>query len=35
MLADGRLTGFRGLGARVLRIDLNEIDSLMSGEAGA
>jgi excisionase family DNA binding protein len=29
MVSDGRITGFRGLGARVLRIDLNEIDRVM------
>jgi excisionase family DNA binding protein len=29
MIADGRLTGYRGLGSRVLRIDLNEIDAQM------
>jgi excisionase family DNA binding protein len=33
MLTDGRLTGFRGLGSRVLRIDLNEIDRLMGSPA--
>ena len=31
MLADGRLTAFRGLGSRVLRVDLNQIDDVMSG----
>jgi excisionase family DNA binding protein len=30
MIADGRLTPFRGLGARVLRVDLNEIDEKMA-----
>lgn len=36
MVPDGRLTGFRGLGARVLSVDLNQIDAMMeSGEAGA
>jgi excisionase family DNA binding protein len=29
MIADGRLSGYRGLGPRVLRIDLNEIDAAM------
>jgi excisionase family DNA binding protein len=31
MIADGRLTGYRGLGSRVLRVDLNQIDDVMSG----
>ena len=29
MLADGRLTAFRGLGSRVTRVDLNEVDRVM------
>jgi excisionase family DNA binding protein len=29
MIYDGRLTGYRGLGARVLRIDLNQVDAMM------
>jgi excisionase family DNA binding protein len=29
MVADGRLTAYRGLGSRVLRIDLAEIDRVM------
>ncbi|MCA2265199.1 hypothetical protein A5626_01775 [Mycobacterium marseillense] len=29
MIADGRLTGYRGLGSRMLRVDLNEIDAAM------
>jgi excisionase family DNA binding protein len=29
MVADGRLTAFRGLGSRVLRLDLDEIDRVM------
>ena len=33
MIADGRLTGYRGLGSRVLRIDLNQVDRVM--ESGA
>jgi excisionase family DNA binding protein len=33
MIADGRLTGFRGLGSRVLRVDLNQVDRVMSGGA--
>lgn len=33
MLADGRLTAYRGLGSRVIRIDLNEVDAAM-GKAG-
>lgn len=30
MIVDGRLTGFRGLGSRVLRIDLAEVDDAMA-----
>jgi excisionase family DNA binding protein len=29
MIADGRITAYRGLGSRVLRIDLNEVDAVM------
>lgn len=32
MIADGRLTGYRGLGNRVLRIDLNEVDRVMEAQ---
>ena len=31
MIADGRLTAYRGLGPRMLRIDLNDIDEKMRG----
>jgi excisionase family DNA binding protein len=33
MISDGRLTGYRGLGNRVLRVDLDEIDRVMDGDA--
>ena len=33
MIADGRLRAYRGLGARVLRVDLDEVDRAM--ESGA
>jgi excisionase family DNA binding protein len=29
MITDGRLTAYRGLGKRVIRIDLNEVDAAM------
>ncbi len=31
MVGDGRLTGYRGLGARCLRVDLNQVDAVMEG----
>lgn len=30
MIDDGRITAYRGLGSRVLRVDLNEIDARMN-----
>jgi excisionase family DNA binding protein len=33
MVSDGRLTGYRGLGSRILRLDLNEVDTVMAGKA--
>ena len=33
MEADGRLRAYRGLGHRMLRFDLNEIDAAMTGLA--
>jgi excisionase family DNA binding protein len=35
MVADGRLTAYRGLGSRVLRIDLNEVDRVMESGGAA
>lgn len=34
MIADGRLTGYRN-GARVIRVDLNELDAAMQPFGGA
>jgi excisionase family DNA binding protein len=31
MIEDGRLTAYRGLGSRVMRVDLNQVDALMAG----
>jgi excisionase family DNA binding protein len=33
MIADGRLTGYRA-GARIVRLDLNEIDAIMTPYGG-
>jgi excisionase family DNA binding protein len=33
MIADGRLTGYRGLGSRMLRVDLNEIDEKIASQS--
>ena len=33
MVADGRLTGYRGLGSRMLRIDLDEVDRALEADA--
>lgn len=29
MLGDGRIKGYRGMGSRMLRIDLNEVDTTL------
>jgi excisionase family DNA binding protein len=29
MLRDGRIVGYRGLGTRMLRIDLNQVDAVL------
>lgn len=34
MIADGRIRGYRS-GARLIRVDLNEIDALMAGDTEA
>ncbi|KDO94858.1 DNA-binding protein [Mycobacterium avium subsp. hominissuis A5] len=34
MIADGRLTGYRN-GARLIRLDLNEVDAAMQPFGGA
>jgi excisionase family DNA binding protein len=32
MIDDGRLTAYRGYGARCLRLDLNEVDAGLTGK---
>jgi excisionase family DNA binding protein len=35
MIRDGRITAYRGLGNRVIRVDLNEVDTAMAPDAAA
>lgn len=35
MITDGRLTAYRGLGSRMLRVDLNEIDAKIESSGSA
>ncbi len=34
MIADGRLTAYHGLGDRLIRLDLSEVDAAMKAAAG-